>query len=119
MEVLEGIQRTEGSQASGKAWYHNQAIRFLGQVPSLLSAPFWYLNQSPLHRLAFLAHWFTEQREITIASPCLHLSIQTLGQNTLKFLIQFPDPRKGNLIGPPFVRRPLMIQTTIMGQVEG
>ena len=46
-------------------------------------------------------------------------TIQRLRQNTLKFLIQFPNAKRGNLIGSPFVRRPLMIQTTRMGKVEG
>ena len=46
-------------------------------------------------------------------------TIQRLGQNTLKFLIQFQNAKRGNLIGSPFVRRPLMIQTTEWGRWKG
>lgn len=77
------------------------------------------LRQSPPYRLAFLAHWFTQYRETPIASPCLHLSIQWLVQGKLKFFIQFPDPRRGNLICPPCVKRPPIIQSIATGQVRG
>ena len=77
-----------------------KASRLLGQGLSfLLSVPF----QSSFYRLAFLATG-SQSRVRPIDSSCFHLSTQTWAQDKLKFLIEFPNPRWGNVIGSPCVR---------------
>lgn len=119
MTVFDGIQRTNTARRQERPGTRIETVsgsKFSPFSSLLLSR---CLHQSALYRLAFLVHWFAQYSATATASPCLHLSIQWLAQDTLKLFIQFPDPRRGNLICPPCVKRPPLSQSIGTGQVTG
>lgn len=98
---------------------YQEAFSLLGQVPTLLSALFWALEPVSSLQSGFLGPLVHRVKRNTHSfSMFTFLFIHRLAPNAFKLLIQFLNPNKGNLIGPPSVRRPPMVQSTIMGQVE-